>query len=376
MDIDSLEKLVSSGKSIKPINIFSGPEFFLKERMFQKMVDQFVPVEDQSENVCRIDCSSKDSNCSGDQIFNFSFNPSPRFFLFQNFNGLTAALRKSFISIISQNGIPTGTFLVFTTSDAKVAGELSSAFKQQSEKTDFWQPFENRLPAWVKKEATELGGKISPDAVELLIELTGSNLSIIFQELTKLVISSSGKLIDAKLVKSSVSYQKQNTVFDFLDNFGNKRIKAALRSIEILLNTGEAPQKIWFLLNRQLREFRLLHELILDRPDLFSEIASLLFQYAKIVRKSDFKSNQEKKSIVSQIQTISETMPPMLPISLGLNSTAKVKNLYMAMNFRYSDLIRFWPAIMATDLKLKSGVPDAKAALQKFVAEFLTASTA
>jgi DNA polymerase III delta subunit len=121
-----------------------------------------------------------------------------------------------------------------------------------------------------------------------------------------------------------------------------------------------------------LREFRLLHELIIDRPDLFSEIESSLQQYAKVASKSDFRSNQEKKSLVARIQNTAETMPPALASSLGFNNPVKIKHLHMALNFSYSSLVKVWPKLIETDLKFKSGVPDPKTALQNFVCDFLS----
>jgi DNA polymerase-3 subunit delta len=372
MDLATFEKQISEGKLSQPVYIFAGPEDFLKERAFQKILDRLVPEADQTENVFRMDCSGKATDLSEHEIFSFSFNPSPRFFFFQHINSVNAGSRKKFIGQISQSGVPANTYLIFTTSDAKVAGEISTAFKQQSEKIDFWRPFENQLPAWVKKEAAELGGKISSDATELLIDLTGSNLAILYQELKKLVIANPKKTIEKNLVKEAVRYLRQDSVFDFLESFGNRKLKDALRTIEILVNSGEASQKIWFLLCRQLREFRLLHELIIDRPDLFSEIESSLQQYAKVASKSDFRSNQEKKSLVARIQNTAETMPPALASSLGFNNPVKIKHLHMALNFSYSSLVKVWPKLIETDLKFKSGVPDPKTALQNFVCDFLS----
>ncbi|GAB4281703.1 MAG: hypothetical protein Kow0029_26900 [Candidatus Rifleibacteriota bacterium] len=371
MDINSLEKLIISGKITKPVFVFAGPEEFLKERMFQKLVARIVPPEDQKDNVFRIDCSGKEAENSFELIFSFAFNSSPRFFLFHSFNSLSSGKRKTLLRQISQGGVPVDTFLIFTTTDAKVAGEVTTAFKQQSEKVDFWQPFENQLPAWIMKETTELGGKITTEAAELLLTMAGSNLAVLFQEINKLVIGAKSKIIDAAMVRNSVRYLNQDSVFDFLNHFGNRRPKESIRALEVMINSGEAPQKIWFMLVKQLRDFRLLHELNKDRPDLFSEIFELLKAYAKLSNRSDYQANQKKKSIVTRIQELSDQMPPKIKECSGLGAANKIKNLYMAINFSYSDLVKLWPTLINIDLKLKSGAPDPKGTLQNFVASFL-----
>lgn len=372
MDIAALESLIKAQKEPKPVLIFAGPEDFLKERMTQKMVNSLIPQEDRSENFLRFDCSGKDASQAGNHLYSFCFNSSPRIFLLNGFSNLNAAPRKEFLKTISQNGIPLNSILVFSVNDAKTATEITSAFKQQCEKIDFWRPFENQLPNWVKKEAAELGGKINNDAAELLIELTGSSLAVLFQELNKLIIAAAGKAIGVDQVKTSVRYLNQDGIFDFLNNFGNRRSKEALRALEIMINSGEAPQKIWFMLCRQLRDFRLLHDLSSDRPDLYSEIIEILRNYGRIADKTDFKANQEKKSLSSRLQKIAETFPPYLAEVIAIGNSAKNRNLYMAMNFNRSELVKAWPMLIKTDLLLKSGVPDATTALQTFTLRFLS----
>lgn len=374
MDANAFEAQIKSGNQLRPVLIFSGPEEFLKERALQKILQKFVDPEDRVENFSRIDCSGRDAAVSADQVFSFSFNPSPRFFFYNNFHNLNAGARKVFFNQLAQAGIPSNTFLIFSTGDAKVTAEIAAAFKQQSEKIDFWRPFENQIPQWVKKEAGELGGRLNNDAAELLIELAGSNLAILFQELGKLITAANGKPVSTEQVKKSVRYLNQDSVFDFLNNFGCRRTKEALRALEVLINGGEAPQKIWFMLCGQLREFRLLHELVIDRPDLFSEIAEFLRQYGRIADKTDFKSNQEKKNLVSRIQQSADSFPPVLAEAVSLKNPNKIKNLHMAMNFHYSELVKSWPLLVSTDLLLKSGVPDPRATLQTFTVRFLSSA--
>ena len=376
MDTTTLEIQLKSKQLPRPVLIFSGPEDFLKERMLQKIVSQLVAPEDQSENIFRYDGSSRDFSAAESQIFSFSFNSSPRIFWLSNFSSLNTAQRKTFLSLVSQNGIPTGTYLIFVVNDAKIAGEIASSFKQLNEKIDFWRPFENQLPAWVKKEAAEIGGKINADAAELLIELTGASLAVLFQELNKLIIAAAGKPVTAVQVKTSVRYLNQDSVFDFLNNLGNKKTKEAVRAIEILVNSGEAPQKIWFMLCRQLREYRLFHDLLNDRPDLFADAAEILRSYGRIAEKTDFKANQEKKNLTSRLQQMAESFPPCLADAVSLKNPAKSRNLYMAMNFNRSELVKAWPEIVKTDLLLKSGVPDPCATLQAFTIKLLSGALA
>ncbi|MDD3001123.1 MAG: DNA polymerase III subunit delta, partial [Candidatus Riflebacteria bacterium] len=273
---------------------------------------------------------------------------------------------------LHDNGIPTNTIIVFTSSDLRISNELATKFKQQADKIDFWAPFANKLPSWIKNEVCNQGAEITSDAADLLIELIGSDLSILYQEVTKLALSHKGKIINLREVKNSVSYQKQNNVFDFLNAFTSRDIKASIKSLESLIKSGEAPQKIWFMLSKQVREMRLFHDISKDRPDLLAEIRKYLMQYSGIANKTDYRSNQDKKNILANIQEKSEEIPETIVKSLGLRNQAKIKNLYYALNFKHSELIKLWPELLKTDLALKSGVSDPTTLLTTFIHKSLS----
>ncbi len=371
MDQATLEKLIRSKKLATPLLVFAGPEVFLKEKAFALMAQNLIPVEDQSENVTRVVSNARELPETLNLLFSFSFNPSPRLFFIQEIDQVPAKQRKDFLDRLHKGGIPADALIVFAISDNRIATEIATKFKEKSEKIDFWAPFANQLGAWVKREAAELGAEISAEAADLLIELAGSDLALLHQELTKLALGASGGKIGLIDVKSGVAYLRQDTVFDFLELFGRRNPVKAIRCLDSLISRGEAPQKLWFMLCRQLREFRIFHEATIDRPDLFEPVAALLRKYRQFADKSDFKANQEKKNLLAEIQALAEEMPETLAKATNLKSQPKLRNLHLALNFSYSELIRTWPQMLATDLHLKSGAPDLRTALQNFVAAIL-----
>ena len=371
MDIQSFENLIKNRKLVSPIYVFSGPEVFLKQKTFNLLAKIYVPQEEQSENVNRIVCNGKELPELINLIYSFSFNPSPRLFFIQDLDEVTAKQRKEFLEKIKNGGVPIETILVFSVKDSKIASEISTAFKQQSDKIDFWAPFANKLNDWIRKETSELGSEITLDAADQLIELIGSDLALLHQEISKLALSKPGSRIDISDVNKGVSYIKQDTAFDFLEAFGKKQTAKALRILEALNNRGEPVQKIWFMLVKQIREYRLFHALSSDRPDIFNPIVSQLRKYKIYADKSDFRSNQEKKNILAEIQNIAEDLPEPLLKAINLKLQSKIKNLYMALNFSLPELTSLWPRIIELDSKLKSGVPDPLSAIQCFVADIL-----
>lgn len=338
------------------------------------MILSLVPAEDRQDNVVRAASNAKELPDTIQQIFSFSFNTSPRLFLIQEIDTAPAKQRKDFLERLAQGGIPASTIIVFTVTDAKAAGEIAGKFKQQADRIDFWAPFANQLGAWVKRQTADQGAEISNEAADHLIELVGSDLAILHQELSKLALSSRGKKIGIAEVKAGVAYLRQDNIFDFLEAFGRRSPIKAIRCLESLLGRGEAAQKIWFMLCRQLREFRLLHALLRDRPDLFEPVFSLLRRYSQFAGKSDFKANQEKKNLLSEIQLLADSMPETLAKATSLRQPGKLRNLYLALNFSYSELTAATQEIIETDLAFKSGISDPGGALQKFTASFLVSA--
>ncbi|OGK11119.1 MAG: DNA polymerase III subunit delta [Candidatus Riflebacteria bacterium GWC2_50_8] len=375
MDLATFEKQLKTGKISNPVLVFAGPEDFLKEKAFSDMIQSLVPETDRQDNVVRAGSNAKELPGVIQQIFSFTFNESPRLFLIQEIDSATAKQRKDFLERLANGGIPADTYLVFIVSDAKVAGEIAGKFKQQSDRIDFWAPFANQLGAWIKRQTAEQGAEISNEAADQLIELVGSDLAMLHQELSKLALSSRGKKIGLAEVKAGVAYLRQNNVFDFLEAFGQRSPIKALRCLETLINSGEAAPKLWFMLCRQLRDFKLLHALLRDRPDLFEPVFVLLRRYSQLASKSDFKSNQEKKNLLSEIQQIADSMPETLAKAAGLRQPGKLRNLHLALNFTYSELTAATQEIIETDLAFKSGIADPGASLQRFTASFLTSQT-
>jgi len=375
LELTAFEKLLKSGKLNYPIMIFAGPENFLKEKTFSRMVNSLIPEEDRRDNVTRTGSSAKELPDVLQQIFSFTFNSSPRVFLIQDIDVATAKQRRDFVDKLSQGGIPADTFIIFAVSDTRIAGEIAGKFKQQSERIDFWAPFANQLAAWVKSQASELGAELNNEAADVLIELVGSDLATLHQEVGKLALSARGKKIGPSEVKAGVAYLRQDHIFDFLEAFGLRNRVRALRCLESMLSSGEAAQKIWFMLSRQLREYKLMHSLLRDRPDLFEPVFALLRRYSQIAGKSDFKSNQEKKNLLAEIQQIAGTMPETLAKAASLQQTGKLRNLHLVLNFNLTELSAATSRIIETDLAFKSGLADPGAALQRFTAEFLASPT-
>jgi DNA polymerase-3 subunit delta len=372
MDLTTLAAVIKTRELPCRIWIFAGREEFLKERTVEDMATALVPPEDRAENVKRLDCDLISVNDVFQGLDTFSFNPSPRLYLLFGPEQFGVPEKKQLMARLAENTLPPDVYLIFLTQDGRFANDLEKAVKDRGAKVDFWPPFENQIPQWISRSALDLGCPIIPKAAEALWEKIGSDLRILFQELTKLVIQGKkqGKITE-ELVEQSVRFQRQDTVFDVLEKIGTRNAGEALSILETLLQMGEAPLLIFTMITKTLRDFRLLHALAFDRPDVVQPVVRHLAEVAKQQGKSDFRANQERKRLTSLIQEQVSAWPELFVEQLRLDNPMQIKNLSLAVHFSRQELEQFWPRLLETDRRLKSSLPNQKLPLQEMIIELI-----
>lgn len=102
------------------------------------------------------------------------------------------------------------------------------------------------LTRWIQDAATtQFEKKIGKEAVQLMVELVGSNLALLGQELSK-VASYVGDLpeIDVEAVRRLVGGWKAETTWAMTDAVRDGRLGEALSHLDKLLGSGESPFRI------------------------------------------------------------------------------------------------------------------------------------
>jgi len=188
---------------------------------------------------------------------------------------------------------------------------------------------DDQLRQWVRKRVTEEGGSISPQAVDLLAKLVGSNLWIMASEINKLVLFTSDRRIEAEDVKTVVSYAQQASVFTMVDAIVEFKVELAEQLLEHLLRRGAPPAYLLFMLSRQMQ---------------------------MIVRARELKNQRKPK--------------PEIQNKLGLTSEfALRKTLEQAGRYSFPRLKEVYHQLLEADLSIKTGKYNAELALNILVAQ-------
>ncbi len=160
------------------------------------------------------------------------------------------------------DGLPDSTVVVLVDGEVKNGNPLFKELLPRARVKSFPLLRDSRLRQWLQGRVRREGGSISSQASELLARLVGGNLWIMASEISKLVLFTSGRRIEAEDVGAVVGYAQQANVFAMVDAILESRAGPAQRALQQLLQAGVAPAYLLFMLTRQVRMLVRARELI------------------------------------------------------------------------------------------------------------------
>ncbi|MFC1897550.1 DNA polymerase III subunit delta [Chloroflexota bacterium] len=151
------------------------------------------------------------------------------------------------------NKLPDSTILVLIDGRVTSKNPLSKEISTRAVVKSFPLLRGTRLCQWIQKHVIKEGGTISPQAVDLLAKLVGSNLWIMVNEINKLTLFTSDRCIEEEDVKVVVSYAQQASVFAMVDAILEFKAGLAERLLHQLLQEGASSAYLLVMLSRQVR---------------------------------------------------------------------------------------------------------------------------
>ncbi len=126
---------------------------------------------------------------------------------------------------------------------------------------EFKRLFENQVPDWIARIADKHGVKMSRDALALLHQMVGSNLTDINMEMWKLAsFLGDRKQVGVDDVLKAVSRVRIESVFDLTDAIGGNDRARALTCLANLLDNGQNEVGALALVSRHVRILKLVNE--------------------------------------------------------------------------------------------------------------------
>ena len=202
----------------------------------------------------------------------------------------------------------------------------------------------NKLSAWTLKRIQDLGGKISPEALNKLIVYIGNDLLQINNEANKLTSYAQGKVIAETDIDLLVKSKIEANIFETIDALASKDKKKALELLHNQLGKGDDP---FYIFSMYVYQFRNL-----------LKIAGFFAQSAAPAGGQGSASGRYFQGNTNQYEIAKLTK---------LHPFVAQKGIVQLQGFTLTQLKKNYKKLGELDLQIKTGKIDIVLALDKFV---------
>lgn len=149
-------------------------------------------------------------------------------------------------------GLSDALVLIFEADKLDKRSKLYKTIEKHGEIHEFAKPDRRSLPAFVRQLLSEHGVKLTPAAMKYLLEAVEPEPARLAREVEKLACYAKNRELDVAELRELVFSDQSENVLQFLDIVGERSPKS-LKALRELLQSGEDPNKIFFMLASQVR---------------------------------------------------------------------------------------------------------------------------
>jgi len=329
----SVETFLSSikKKDFAPVYFFSGEEDFLIDEILDAVVEEGVDPATRGFNLDIINGSETDGKDIVSIASSFPMMADRRVVIVKDFDRVA---NKELIEPYLEHPSPS-TCLILTAAKPDTRKKPYPLLKKNSVVGEFGRLYDNEIPGWIQRRASQFRKTITPEAAELLQAYVGNSLREVSNQIDKLLIAiGSRSTIELQDVEAVVGISKEFTVFELTKMVGEKNISRSLEIVERMLDSGESPQLIVVMLTR--------HFIIMTKLRELQASSKSEFELAGAVRVSPYFI----KEYLSQLRGY---------------SPADIENAFLALT--------------KADRELKSSVADSKLIMDVLLCEIMRQSS-
>ena len=248
---------------VRPLLYLHGDEPYLMDKLVRRLLDLLVPRDMRDFNM---EVFYGNENSGAEIVEAAATLPmfaDWRVVLVKKADALPAVSLEAIAGYLD-NPSPV-TCLVFLGEKIDQRKKFFAEFKKKGELVECRRLYENQLGSFITAEAAARGKKIEGAAAEMLVYLVGNNLRELVSEVEKASLYAGDRnTVTVQDIREVASDTRVNSVFELADALGEKKIDRALRSLDTLLEGGEAPLLVLAMITRHFRQLWKVREL-LDR---------------------------------------------------------------------------------------------------------------
>ncbi|MBE6185072.1 DNA polymerase III subunit delta [Heyndrickxia ginsengihumi] len=253
-------------QQFSPLYLLYGKEDYLIQETKQKLINKVLTPEEMDFNYASYDLEETPIEVAVEDAETFPFMGEKRLVFVHNPYFLTTEKPKQKVDhhiealeAYIQAPAPYTIFvLIGTYEKLDERKKITKLLKKHAEVGQANQLNDNDLKSWIVDRANEHGFRIGKEATEMLIELSGTNLNSLANEIDKLCLFATGeKEITLQMVEQLTARSLEQNIFKLVEKVVQRRIDEALRIYYDLLKQNEEPIKLLAVLANQ---FRLIYQ--------------------------------------------------------------------------------------------------------------------
>jgi DNA polymerase-3 subunit delta len=260
MKPEELRRVLAEG-AVQPVYYFYGDETYLMERETKRFIAALVPADVADFNLDILYGTERKGQEIAAVAQTLPMFAERRLVVVKRSEGLADGDYEALTEYL-KNPSPL-TCLLFLGKKPDLRKKFFLELKKVGELVEFKHPYENQLPPFISAEAAHYGMQIAPEAMELLVSLSGTSLQELASQIEKLAgYAGAGKTITLESVRELASDTRADTVFELANALGERQLGMALRKLQTVLRDGQAPLYLLAMLTRHFRQLWHLRELM------------------------------------------------------------------------------------------------------------------
>ncbi len=240
----------------QPVNVVFGDETFLKRHVLSNLKQRALGADDSDFSLTVFEGKQVELPDVLDELSTMAmFGGSSRLVLIEEADDFVTRYRPELEDYVA-SPCPTGK-LILETKSWPATTRISKAVAAKGLPIDCAAPKSAQIPKWLTGWAKETHDvKLNASAAGMLVDLVGTELGLLDQEVGRLALSVGGdRKISTEMISQSVGSWRARTTWDMLDAALAADLKGALTQLDRLLLAGENPIAILGQIAASLRRF-------------------------------------------------------------------------------------------------------------------------
>lgn len=248
--IDFLRRL--KGSSLLPVYYFYGKEDFLIEICVKRIIEDCLTSSAREFNLHTYYAQEVEPSCIIDSAATLPAFSQKRIVIIKGTDSFSSSQMELFIPYI-KNPVPT-TIMICLGSKPDMRRQFYSIIEKNKGMVEFSPPGRYYITSWVRKEVEGRGKTITDAAIELLMEVAGESLMVLYREIEKLVTYVGDRVrINEEDVRVLSPDTRIISIFEFIDALSGGNRYRAFKLLRRLIEEGEAVPVLLSLIARHFR---------------------------------------------------------------------------------------------------------------------------